>query len=169
MIRLATQDDLAAIQTLHLESWQHTYRTLMPPTFLAEEAPRYLARKWQVLPTGTVLVAEDDTGLLGFTAIDDADPAYLDALHVRRSAQGGGLGASLIVAAFRAVAARGVRGAWLYILEGNDDAQRFYQRLGAVETWRGPDPDHGAGITAIRLDWPDLSIMLQQHGSKQAD
>ena len=160
LIRPATPDDLPAIEALHLASWQETYADLMPPDFLRDEAPRYLAQKWAAIPDGTLLVSARDDDIEGFTLIDSARPAYLDALHVAALARGAGLGHELIRTAFTAAAGQGAKGAWLYILEGNEAAERFYKRLGAVETWRGPDPDHGAGIIAIRLDWFDFSSML---------
>lgn len=161
LIRAATDADLPAIRELHLTSWQRTYAGLVPDRFLYDEAPDYLARKWASLPAGTTLIAEREGALIGLAYVDEADPAYLDALHVRADVIGQGYGTRLLTQAFSSVAARAVSRAYLYVVEGNERALRFYQRFGAYETWRGPDPDHAADSTAIRLEWDDISTMLK--------
>lgn len=160
MIRAATADDLPAISALHLQSWRTTYAGLLPADYLTDGAARQLDAKWATLPQGTTLVAMDGERLAGFMHVNAGNPAYVDALHVAGFAQGRGLGARLIARAFTQIAANGVNAAYLYIVAGNDGARRFYGRLGAVETWRGPDPDYDFPSTAIRLDWSDLSPVL---------
>ncbi|SOH94690.1 Ribosomal protein S18 acetylase RimI [Monaibacterium marinum] len=160
MIRTATPDDLPAIAALHLQSWRTTYDGLLPADYLGAGAEAQLRAKWADLPRGTTLVAMQGDRLAGFISVNTGNPAYLDALHIAGFAQGGGLGPRLIAAAFAQIAAQGVTAAYLYIVDGNDGARRFYERLGAMETWRGPDPDYDFPSTAIRLDWRDISPLV---------
>ena len=160
MIRAATPEDLPAITALHLQSWRTTYDGLLPAEYLGAGAEAQLRSKWAALPDGTTLVAMQGDRLAGFISVDTGNPAYLDALHVADFAQGSGLGLRLIGTAFAQIAQRGVTAAYLYIVDGNDGARRFYERLGAVETWRGPDPDYDFPSVAIRLDWADISPLV---------
>ncbi len=160
LIRSATPADLPAIAALHLQSWRATYAELLPADYLNDGARAQLAKKWAVLPEGTTLVAMQGNSLAGFVSVDAANPAYVDALHVADFAQGAGLGPRLLGAAFARIAKNGISSAYLYIVAGNDGARRFYERLGAVETWRGPDPDYDFPSTAIRFDWADISALV---------
>ncbi len=161
MIRAGRPEDLPAIAALHDASWQEVYRGLLPEDYLGSGARDLLAHKWATMPEAALFVAESGGGLDGFIAVENGDAAYVDALHVAAGARGTGLGRALLARAARQARDWGCAGLWLTLLAGNDPADRFYRALGAVETWRGPDPDFPVPVEAIRLDWSDLSRLIE--------
>ncbi|QPH55422.1 GNAT family N-acetyltransferase [Pontivivens ytuae] len=161
LLRDAIPSDLPAIAALHVASWRDVYRGILPAAYLAEAVPAELAAKWAQVPEGVVLVADGSQGLAGFVWVQPGEEAYVDALHVAAHGRGLGIGARLLAEAAARAQEAGARSLYLYIIAGNDGAERFYRRLGAVETWRGPDPDFAVPTTSIRLDWPDISVLAR--------
>lgn len=148
-IRPARPEDAAALTALHLDVWDEAYTGLIASEVLAARRvdPESRARRWReniATTSNTVLVAEG-TGerLLGFAiagAVRD-EPAgglperELMALYVRAEVYGTGLGHALLRAAI------GDGPAYLWVLEGNARAIRFYERQGfRLDDARKEDP-----------------------------
>jgi GNAT superfamily N-acetyltransferase len=88
-----------------------------------------------------VLVARDGGRAVGyaFATLDESDSstwllegrtAELESLAVLPEARGAGVGAALLAAVREQLRALGVRRIDLTVVEGNDDAMRFYEREG---------------------------------------
>ncbi len=115
LIRDATDDDMAGIGRLHIDSWRSAYAGLLPRPFLdrltyEEREGRW--RRWLEDDDGRrlLLVAVDGDDLVGFVAgwpEPDGAPTIIEvaALHVARSLHGRGLGKRLLAR----VASRGER------------------------------------------------------------
>jgi GNAT superfamily N-acetyltransferase len=80
-------------------------------------------------PDASVLVAERDDAVLGLAAVR---PEWLDGLYVRPEAWGDGVGRRLHDEAVSLLQSWGHARCHLWVLEHNDRARRFYERLG----WR---------------------------------
>lgn len=171
VIRTAIPVDAAKIARVHADSWRRTYRGMMSDAYLDGDvfgerlsvwsqrmaAPRENQRVW---------VASAGADVLGFICVlADEDPrrgAYVENLHVRHDAQGGGLGAALLqTAAAWTNAEQPGRGLWLWVMEANHSARRFYRRLGGAEADRTllKDPAGGSAPN-LRCCWPDARLIL---------
>ena len=160
----ATESDAQAIATLHAMSWRNAYRGLVPDDYLAEPVMRERLAFWneRMSDTGEVrliLKAMDGDELVGFTCVvRDADPAWgplLDNLHVRPDRRGTGVGWRLFDAsrAWASAVARG-RPMHLWVIEGNVDARRFYDRQNGQVTGREiMELVPGIWVPAIRYVW----------------
>jgi GNAT superfamily N-acetyltransferase len=112
---------------------------------------------------GIVLLAEGEDGLRGFCAawFDDGE-AYVDNLHLRPGMRGGGLGPALLG---RAVAALGATRAALTIIDGNDGARRFYERLGGVAAAAEDAMLYDVPTRTRRIAWDDARLLLRACGA----
>ncbi|MFG1922337.1 GNAT family N-acetyltransferase [Cryptosporangium sp. NPDC048952] len=141
LIRRATSDDAERIAALHADSWRRFYRGAYSDAFLDGDVVADRHAVWAsrlAVPTETV-VAERGTDLLGFVhVVLDDDPRWgslVDNLHVMHDVRRTGIGTRLLGEAATAVAERAASPAmYLWVLEQNNDAQRFYVRCGATRS-----------------------------------
>lgn len=162
--RRTNAKDAGAIATLHAESWRVAYRGALRDEFLdgdvfTDRATQWGARLSAPPENQLVIVAEDDDGPAGFACAygrdDERWGTLLDNLHVRRERQRHGTGARLLAE----VAAWTLEhypdaGLYLWVVEQNRDAQRFYRKLGAED--RGGDvwmPPGGGSTPTRRYVW----------------
>lgn len=140
-LRRATVDDAEAIADVHVHSWRSGYHGLLPQTFLDGLSVEQRARRWHEIigaeDSSTVqIVAERDGAIVGFTAFgasrEDAADGELWALYVHPDAWSAGVGSALLTGAEQCLADDGFRDVYLWVLDGNDRADRFYRRHG----WR---------------------------------
>lgn len=164
--RSAGPADAEHIAALHATSWRETYRGMMPDRFLDGDVLSDRRRVWgdrlsRPRPDRLVRVAEDDSGIVGFVcAFADEDPAWgscIDNLHVRSDAKRAGIGAALMHEAARWLDERWPdRGVYLWVLEANAAARRFYERLGASHAGTAARRDPGGGSAPnCRYVWPN--------------
>jgi ribosomal protein S18 acetylase RimI-like enzyme len=163
-LRHATPDDAHAIAHLHAASWRHAYRGALSDAYLAgdidaERTAVWIERLTNPATAQRVLVT-DGTPLLGFACVNLRDDATwgtrLDNLHVAPAAHGRGIGAQLMWAVGDLCRAEAPdAGLWLYVLQQNARAIRFYRSHGGVEVggglWEAPD---GSRSPRFRYAWP---------------
>jgi GNAT superfamily N-acetyltransferase len=133
-IRPAEPADAEALAPLHTAVWVEAYTGLMPQQVLDDLHRRPLeerVQRWReriAWPHGTTWVAEDGGDLVGFASSgrgrDGSGDLEVMALYVRRSHYDTGLGHRLLVTAI------GDAPAYLWVLDGNARATRFYERHG---------------------------------------
>jgi len=168
--REATRADAIAVAQLHAESWRAHYRGAYRDEYLDGEVVEDRIRVWEErLSTPArnqlVILAEEDYHLIGFACAygghDETWGSLLDNIHVQPEHQRRGVGAGLLaeVAAWCRMNYADC-GLYLWVLERNQLAQRFYQRLGASD-WGGElsEPPGGGQIHGRRYAWkavPDL-------------
>lgn len=136
-VRPADPADAAGIAEVHVRTWQHAYRGLMPDAYLDALDVSARAARWQRILAGEhvggrganhVAVAGDR--VVGFSTCGPArdDPApqprELYAIYVDPSAHGIGVAAPLLDAAI------GADPAYLWVLDGNARAIAFYEKHG---------------------------------------
>jgi ribosomal protein S18 acetylase RimI-like enzyme len=139
LIRDATKDDAAAVARVHVESWRAAYREHMPPELLAGLSVERRTEGWRELlgnPGSPTLVAELDGEIVGFAGFgpsrDTEGEAELYAIYLDPARFGTGVGRALMDAALERLRALGYEDAILWVLDGNERAERFYERAG----WR---------------------------------
>ncbi|HEY2689437.1 MAG TPA: GNAT family N-acetyltransferase [Streptosporangiaceae bacterium] len=135
-----------------------------PSAFLAshEREAAYDEQRWrQEFSRGewNILQADDkQIGLLGVTRewTMPLQECYLEFLWVAPDFRRSGVGSKLLRTVLDRLRDSGVHTVWLYILNGNQDAMRFYQRFGFQSTnERHLLPGHPAGSEErmkLRLD-----------------
>jgi GNAT superfamily N-acetyltransferase len=137
LIAPARVEDAEALTDLHLDVWEEAYADLMPAAVFAERRARRAERveSWRtIFESGSSdnLLAWSDGRLVGFSGTgsgrdDPAEglpPLELMGLYVRASTYGTGVGFALLREAI------GDADAYLWVLDGNDRAIRFYERQG---------------------------------------
>ncbi len=102
---------------------------------------------------GHLLLAEEDGRVIGYAMVSETAGqitlatgermAELETLSVADGERGQGVGRALMDAAYAVMRELGVSEVILYVLEGNDGAVRFYERLGLrpyLRVMLGPVP-----------------------------
>jgi GNAT superfamily N-acetyltransferase len=146
-IRRALADDALGVATVHVRSWQAAYRGLLPDAYLDQldiEARRVgWARTIEETDwprSGTLVATEANANVAGFAHIgpardDDLDAAVvgeLAAIYALPEVWGSGVGRRLMAAAVNVLRDAAFSDAILWVLDGNDRAQRFYEMGGWV-------------------------------------
>lgn len=167
-VRAATVADADAMGRIHAAAWKTAYVDVMPRPFLDGLDPTVSADRWRAVLSGEVappegirvevLVAEIDGEVVAMTSFGDGrdtgpdDPTgELWMLNAHPDAFGTGAAAALDDEVARRLATDHER-AFLWVVDDNPRARRFYERQG----WR-PDGVHkvqeigGAEIAEVRL------------------
>ena len=141
----ATPEDVASIAALHAASWRSAYRGLLPDAFLDHAVERNRLDLWQrrfqldEASRPLILKAMSGGTLTGFACAfidDDAEwGTLLDNLHVRPEVTSRGIGKLLLDAVRARIRDAAVsKRLYLWVLDGNTRARRFYEREGGVES-----------------------------------
>ena len=164
----AGAEDAGDIAALHAESWRSAYRGLVPDEFLDDRVLEDRIQLWrkrlqtEASDRQLVVKALSEGELAGFVCVLlDAEPGsgpLLDNLHVRPALKGRGIGARLLRAAREWCARRAPEQPMhLWVIEGNLDACRFYERQGGARADRRTNElTPGVEVTAIRYVWETL-------------
>ena len=140
--REAKRDDAEPIAILHANSWKHTYRGMMPDDFLDGHVISNRLHVWHDRLTNArsyqfVCLAEDGPNLVGFICAfgneDSTWGSYIDNMHVTHERARMGIGTALMKEATVWLQARYPQSSvYLWVMEANCPARRFYERLGAT-------------------------------------
>jgi ribosomal protein S18 acetylase RimI-like enzyme len=139
-IRRAEIADAREIAEVHVRSWQHAYRGLLPQSFLDGLSVEQREAVWSSsLAQGeaSVLVAEVNDRVVGFSAFGpcreegahSSDYEVL-AIYVDPSQWSTGVGRELWLRSREAMIAQGADRVSLWVLVGNERAIRFYTAAG---------------------------------------
>ena len=141
-IRRALADDALGVARVHVRSWQAAYRGLLPDLYLDQlDVERRRVGWTQTIAetdwprSCTLVAAEANANVVGFAHVgpardDDADPVVvgeLAAIYALPEVWGSGVGRRLMAAAVNVLRDASFAEAILWVLEGNDRAQRFYE------------------------------------------
>jgi ribosomal protein S18 acetylase RimI-like enzyme len=163
--RDAQARDADAVALLHTQSWRESYRGSFSDAFLDGELPAERIGVWRErlgrpAPNQLVRLAFEGADLMGFVCVYGArDPAWgslVDNLHVSRIAKRQGIGASLMQQAGAWLdSLHPAEGVYLFVLEVNTPARRFYERLGGRNAGVATMETHGGAIVrSCRYVWP---------------
>jgi ribosomal protein S18 acetylase RimI-like enzyme len=162
--RRAAAVDADRIAQLHAESWRRTCRGMMRDEFLDGDVLTNRCQAWLDLMATQgagklVLLAEDGANLAGFICVTaDEDVlwgSYIDNLHVAGDYMRRGVGRALMGHAARWLRDSHARSSvYLWVMQANGRARRFYEALGAsdvgVRSLLGPG---GGSILNCRYVW----------------
>ncbi len=167
VFRNATSNDAAAIARLHAESWRSAYRGTFSDDYLENRVHEDRRDDWQKkFSEGNrkpmfAIVAEMGDELAGFACVyPDEDAVFgslVENLHVAPKLTGQGIGRRLLSEVVHRLQAKGSgSGLYLWVVEQNHRARKFYARAGALfagsEVHAMPD---GQSVVALRCHWPD--------------
>lgn len=171
--RRAGPGDERAIAEIHVKGWRWAYRDLMPQDVLASLSVQRREEQWRVAlapgrewPAVWVAGPRRVAGFIASGPPETEEPVpgtvQLYAIYVDPGAVGTGVGRALMDRAVRDYRARGLERAFLYVLEGNDRARRFYEAAG----WAPDGTDRWEEFGGTRLR--ELRYALDLTGSPRA-
>jgi ribosomal protein S18 acetylase RimI-like enzyme len=150
-IRDAVIADAPLVAELHTAVWHETYRDLAPPEARQVLDLAFRQSRWADMlrtPASEALTLVDDTNgvVRGFVhAEPSSSPLFqgrpeIKLLYVASAFHGHGLGKALVRAMSQRLAEQGSKGFGLCVVEGNDQAIAFYERLGGRRAGTLIDP-----------------------------
>jgi GNAT superfamily N-acetyltransferase len=161
MLRRAEPVDALAVAGVHVRAWQAAYRGLLPDDYLDALRPEDRAARYtfaELSPDRPLtIVASDAQTICGFATIG---PSHADelprtgelyALYVDPDRWGTGVGRALIKAARENLMDQAFDVASLWVLAGNERAERFYR----IDGWtpdgsRREDEVWGVSVDEVR-------------------
>lgn len=164
-MRNAIEGDLVRIADIKVSNWADTYGPLVPADVLGPFLDRDAAvaeMREHVASPGTLLLvgqlASEQVRGFALTYLTQAPEPWLESLHVIAEERGHGLGRALIGETARRVIEAGYQSLSLGVIVGNDAADRFYKRLGAVVD-RVEQVDWAPGVSHTVWRWPEASAL----------
>jgi ribosomal protein S18 acetylase RimI-like enzyme len=165
LLRAATPDDAGDVANVHVHSWQVAYRGLIPDDVLDALRPESRAKRYTFGSSDPLhpatIVAVDEGEIRGFAttgpalSADDHQRGELYSLYVDPPSWRCGVGRALIAAAREHLCSQGFTEACLWVLVGNDRAERFYHADGWVsDGTRRVVEVHGLMVDEVRYARP---------------
>jgi ribosomal protein S18 acetylase RimI-like enzyme len=170
-IRAADPDDAVGIARVHTACWRETYFGILPDEMLAALDIDARANMWASAlsaPANLVSVLESAGEIVGFGACGDQRTptlritgydAEIVAINLLRIAQGVGAGRTLMSHMVVWLAERGMKGVSLWVLAGNQNARRFYERLGAEICGEREERLPQAVLKEVAYGWLDVRTL----------
>jgi len=159
-VRAATMADADEIGRIQVETWREAYAALLPPETIAGFDVAARQQLWrdglarEPRPGSATFVALADDATVGFATVgasaseDDAGEVY--AIYVHPSRWGHGAGRALIERSEESLRRASFARALLWVLEGNDRAERFYRAAGWEHDGEKEDVFQGATVVERR-------------------
>jgi ribosomal protein S18 acetylase RimI-like enzyme len=168
--------DADRIAQLHAESWRRTYRGMMRDEFLDGDVFSNRCEAWRDLMSTVgggklVLLAEEGANLAGFICVTGGEDvlwgSYIDNLHVGQDYMRRGVGRALMGHAARWLDETYSRSSvYLWVMQANDRARRFYEALGAANAGERSRLHPGGGSTlSCRYVWRRPEDLVRACGS----
>ena len=163
LLRFAKPSDLSEISRIYAASWKQAYRGMVPQAYLDRlpedfGVPSFSQRLEQGIYTMTV--AEHQGALLGCVIYgpsreeDHDDWGEICSIYVLPSHVGKGVGHLLLEHAMQKMQRIGTEKVFLWVLEQNLHARRFYERHGfSFEGERGQIVIEGMTLSEFRYVW----------------
>lgn len=171
-IRPATARDASPIAALHAASWRENYRGALSEEYLSGDILSERVQFWRSRLDVTndlqhVLVAVSGQKIVGFACAfaknDIRLGTLLDNIHVLSSLHGLGIGSKLLTAI--GVWSKSMdpsAGLYLWVLQSNQRAQKFYEHLGArnisSDAWLPPG---GGSVPRYCYAWENALELFQ--------
>jgi len=135
IIRKATREDARQIAEILVEDWQTAYRGIIDSDFLdSMSVEQRYQREVQRYQQYTVAAEREE--VLGFTwnemADDEAADCEIIALYVRYAKRKKGIGKALFQNSVDFFRASGRKKMIIWCLRANDEARKFYEKMGGT-------------------------------------
>lgn len=167
-IRPAVRADCRGIAEVQVDSYRATYAGLFPRAYLARFTYDEQEQDWIELlaasPDDILLVATVGEQVAGYILARAGVNSQLRfdaeiiAIHVRRPAQGQGIGRALLRHASAALQSRGCRSVMLWTLAGNPN-RRWYERLQGKLVGEKCFEVEGWDIVEVAYGWDDIAAL----------
>ncbi len=167
-IRRALPEDNEAIARVHVQSWNETYRGLLPDSVInrltiPERTARWKKTLEMAEPAPVVFVASSDSGIFGFAdggpcrgAVSGFD-REIYAIYLLGQGQGCGAGRALFRSLARQLTEAGAPSFCLWVLQFNMGARGFYEHLGGKVVGRKNTVVPGYCFPELAYGWPSLA------------
>ena len=138
---MTASDDFRAVAQVYADSWKHAYKGLVPQRYLDKLSPESWIGLLRAAPESNWIALEDGriigTAFVSF-ARDEQREGFgeIVGLYLLPEATGKGYGRPLWQAAVEYCRQQGLSGVCLWVLDGNQRACRFYQRMGMQPSGR---------------------------------
>ena len=159
-VRTATSADADAIGHVQVETWRTAYAGLLPQETIDAFDVSARQAMWREglarapRPGSATFVALVEDEIVGFATVgashSEDGSGELYAIYVDPSRWGHGAGRALIEHAERSLRESGFPEALLWVLEGNERAERFYRAAGWEHDGEKEDDFQGATVTELR-------------------
>ncbi len=149
--RLRPEDDRYALSRIYEESWKYAYKGIIPQEYLDSIPKGQWAASADKAGMHT-LVAEENCELIGTSSFCPsrfeymADRGEIVAIYLLPGFMGKGYGKKLFEEAVRELKEMGYRNIFLWVLEDNIGARRFYERQGFVPNGKYLDDNIGGKL-----------------------
>ena len=135
IIRKATENDVRQIAEIVVEDWKKAYDDIIDSGWLDSMSVEQQYEK-EILRYQNMMVAADGDEILGYAwnqMVDD-EPADCEivALYVRYAKRKNGIGKALFENSIDIFKAAGKKTMIIWCLKENDEARRFYERMGGT-------------------------------------
>jgi GNAT superfamily N-acetyltransferase len=163
-IRRARVEDADAIGRVQVETWRAAYRGLLPDEIVDSFDVEERRRLWREglsrprRPGSETLIVEVGGAVVGFTSVgvwrEGDKPAEgvgeLFTIYVDPAHWSTGVGRALIARAEESMRRSGFVEGRLWVLDGNERAERFYRAAGWERDGRKVDEFQGAEVIELR-------------------
>lgn len=164
-VRYAVGTDLDAIRSLHIESWQRTYRGMLPDAYLDGSVATDLSGYWtEDRVIGQICGVAHSDKFVGFAILSPlgSETPHVASVHVASDAQGKGVARALFRFLASELREQGRDVLCLEVLEGNTSARKVYSALGGREGVPVPGDCFGHSVTDIPIIWDSLDPLLEK-------
>ncbi|MGB7341179.1 MAG: GNAT family N-acetyltransferase [Phototrophicaceae bacterium] len=172
IIRDAVAQDVDAIASVHVASWQTTYTGIMPDEAIAARSFEVRQRQWQrsiANDNQIILVAEQNDKIVGFAnggkpqADSNSYDCELYAIYLLKEAQQQGIGSALIRSLAKRLYASGYKSMILSVLENNAGSSQFYANLGGVIVGTGTyQATNNIALNIIHYGWQNIQSLFSE-------
>lgn len=139
-VRPAMVGDAAEVARIHVETWRHAYKGIVPDSYLdglsVERRAEFWGKTLSESTAGTLVAADARGHVVGWASFGvsrDEDGRGLGevyAVYLQAADWGKGIGRELMAAAERGLAEQGFSVFTLWVLELNSRTRRFYEKGG---------------------------------------
>jgi ribosomal protein S18 acetylase RimI-like enzyme len=166
IIRRATPDDTEAIARVHVQSWQESYRHLLPQAEIEARPVATRISQWRNTLANLqrpTFVAEQNGAICGFVSGGKiawsglSTDSEVSALYLLDAIKRRGAGRALFTAMLGELAGQGFQSAGLQVLTANVPARRFYEAMGGRPGAPRMDRRGGFVFDEIAYIWDDVA------------
>ena len=182
-IRPASAQDAAGIATVYVDAWRSAYAAILPHRVLLGMSCEQQTRQWSGSigdeRQSVIVATEADQGVVGFTSFgrarlgdrraighfageSDAKVGEIYTLYVQPDCQDRGIGRQLVTGAFTAMAGKGCRCGFLWVLRDNP-SRYFYERVGGKVIAERQERMWGCVTDQVCYGWSDLTQATATH------
>ena len=167
-LRPAQSSDAAALACVQIDSWRSAYVGIVTDEYLAHFTYEEQELDWKDIlasnENNVILVAEISDQVVGYAWAQVGQgelPQYdaeLASMHLLPSYRGLGIGKPLLIAIMNTLHQRGLQSMFLWTLEKNLPAHRFYEKLGGARVGRRDAVIGDCPVVDIAFGWDSFEV-----------